>query len=144
MNSLWYSKKSPYVGAEFHSMRTIGDNRFAIVYYCPDREYTDVDLIVECDSKDQRDWMYGQSLKMFNGKPYEKGLRNKILNLRCEYEFIKKYNLDFPFSYDELQMLYGWASQEHYYRESHNLELEDGICEKLRKMMKEYENNEEV
>lgn len=91
MNTQWYSKKSPYVGAEFHSMRTIGDNRFAIVYYCPNREYTDVDLIVECDSKDQRDWIYNQAVALFKGKPYEKGLREKMQCLRHDYETLKSY-----------------------------------------------------
>lgn len=86
MKTDWYSNKEPFVGAKWESMRTIEDNRFEIAYTCPNRWYTTVELLVTCDSTQERDWMFYRAFGMTHSKPYVKGLRQKLQELNKEYK----------------------------------------------------------
>lgn len=77
MNTYWYSSKEPFEGADWGGFEVRGYKSCTITYYTPDREYSDTDLRIEFDSKEEMLNMIGY-ISTFIGLPYHRGMRHRI------------------------------------------------------------------
>lgn len=88
MKAYWYTHKPPFVGAKWEKTKLTTwwkSPAIKISYECPMRDTTSVALIIEFDSLEERKWMFDRICKKFNYKSYEKGLVQKIQEIRKEY-----------------------------------------------------------